>query len=367
MLKEKDENAPASDAQLQAAINAAADELESTFKALELKPVEPPVDPEPALTIVTAVRATEEDYQVGDTVNFEFDCAITNVTKLQIVFSNGSTSTYHRAHSAVTIVDNGDGTETWTIAVRIYYDSIDASARGKLGRVWEDEGCAFKFETKAEEIKEDCSVKSAAMILDGTAVTEFKPTDTVIHTVVCGPDTLRIRLVAPDGATTTYDRSRATQDENGNWVWAVPRTFAKLEYKYDIYTADSSNRLTDEGTDLIFTVKDQVVADGPSTGDDADIVVSAAVAKARLLRDAEQTFTIVTDKDAKGVRVVDQYGNVQTYSKDAATAVDNGDGTLTWTLTVVCTRADTFNCTVDALYGSTWMNNGTTVSYRVVY
>ncbi len=369
MLKEKDENAPASDTQLQAAIDAAAAELESTFNALELKPVEPPVDPEPALTIVTAVRATEEYYQVGDTVNFEFDCAITNVTKLQIVFADGSTLTYHRAHSAVvSIADNGDGTETWTIAVPIYYDDMDASARGKLGKVWEDEGCAFDFESKTEPSKEDASVKSAEVLLNDVAVTEFTSKDTVVIKIVCGPDTLRIRLVdQTDGGTMTFNRSKATQDENGNWVWLITYKFGNREYAYDICTADSSNRLTDEGTDLKFTVKDQIAATGPSTGNDADIVVSATVAKARLLRDAEQTFTIVTDKDAKGVRVTDQYGNVQTYSKDVATAVDNGDGTLTWTLTVVCTYADTYTCTVEALYAAVWMSNGTTVSYRVVY
>ena len=370
MLKEKDENAPASDAQLQAAIDAAADELESTFNGLELKPVEPPVDPEePALKIVTAVRATEEYYQVGDTVNFEFDCAITNVTKIQIVFADGSTLTYHRAHSAVvSIVDNADGTETWTIAVPIYYNDTDASARGKLGKVWEDEGCAFDVETKTEVSKEDVSVKSAEVLLNDVAVTEFTSKDTVVIKIVCGPDTLRMRLVdQTDGGTMTFNRSKATQDENGNWVWLISYKFSNRAYAYDIYTADSSNRLTDEGTDLKFTVKDQIAATGPSTGNDADIVVSATVAKARLLRDAEQTFTIVTDKDAKGVRVTDQYGNVQTYSKDVATAVDNGDGTLTWTLTVACTYADTYTCTVEALYAAVWMSNGTTVSYRVVY
>ena len=370
MLKEKDENAPASDAQLQAAIDAAAAELESTFNGLELKPVEPPVDPEePALTIVTAVRATEEYYQVGDIVNFEFDCAITNVTKLQIVFADGSTLTYHRAHSSVvSIIDNGDGTETWTIAVPIYHDDIDASARGKLGKVWEDEGYAFDFETTTEVSKEDASVKSAEVLLNDVAVTEFTAKDTVVIKIVCGPDTLRIRLVdQTDGGTMTFNRSKATQDENGNWVWLITNKFGNRAYAYDIYTADSSNRPTDEGTDLKFTVKDQIAATGPSTGNDADIVVSATVAKARLLRDAEQTFTIVTDKDAKGVRVTDQYGNVQTYSKDVATAVDNGDGTLTWTLTVVCTHADTYTCTVEALYAAVWMSNGTTVSYRVVY
>ena len=369
MLNDKDENAPASDTQLQAAIDAAAAELESTFNGLELKPEEPPVDPEPALTIVTAVRSTEEFYEVGDTVNFEFDCAITNVTKLQIVFANGSTLTYHRAHSSVvSIVDNGDGTETWTIAVKIYYAEADAAARGKLGSVWEDEGCAFKYETKAKPVAEDYAVKSAVVLLSDAAVTEFTANETVVLKIVCGPDTLRMRLVNQnDGGTSTYDRSRATQDENGNWVWLITYKYPAGTYAFDIHTAGSSNRLADANEDLVFTAKAYVPYVGPSTGNDADIVVSAEVAKARLVRGDVQTFTIVTDKNAWGVRVLDENGSVLTYSKDASTATDNGDGTLTWTLTTTCNVAGTYNCKVDAIYGSSWMNNGTTVSYRVVY
>ena len=38
------------------------------------------------------------------------------VTKVQLVFASGSTSTYTATHSAVAYVDNGDGTATWTIS-----------------------------------------------------------------------------------------------------------------------------------------------------------------------------------------------------------------------------------------------------------
>ena len=370
ILAEKNPEAPASDANLAGTIAAAAKELEATFNALEIAPVEPPVEPEvPALTIVTAVRVMEDFYQVGDTVNFEFDCAITNVTKVQVVFANGSTLTYHRAHSSVvSIVDNGNGTETWTIAIRIYYAEADATARGKLGSVWEDEGCAFKYETKAKPVAEDYAVKSAVVLLNDAVVTEFTANDTVVLKIVCGPDTLRIRLVnQKDGGTSTFDRSRATPDENGNWVWLITYKYSVGTYAFDIHTAGSSNRLADANEDLVFTAKAYAPYVGPSTGDEADIVVSAAVAKARLVRDDVQTFTIVTDKNAWGVRVLDENGSVLTYSKDASTATDNGDGTLTWTLTTTCNVAGTFNCKVDAIYGSSWMNNGTTVTYKVVY
>ncbi|MBQ3499158.1 MAG: hypothetical protein IJA87_08530 [Clostridia bacterium] len=362
MLKDKNENAPASDTALAAQIAAAAAELESTFKALELAPTEPPVEPE--LTIVTSVTAKQEYYKVGDTVNFDVVCNITNVTKVQFVFENGSTTTYHRAHSAVTVKDNGDGTETWTIAHKVYFENADAVAKAKLGKVWEDNGYAFTIETKTDE---DYSVKSAEVLLDDAAVTEFTVDDTVVIKIVCGPSTLRMRLVdKSNGCTSTYSRSKATQDENGNWVWLITRKCDAGNYAFDIYTTGSENYLTDEGTDLTFTVTAAPVITGPSTGDDADIVVSAT-AKARVLRGNTQTFTIVTDKLATGVRVTDQYGSVQTYSKDVATAVDNGDGTLTWTLTVACSHADTYTCTVEALYLAGWMSNGTTVSYRVVY
>ncbi len=362
MLKDKNENAPASDTALAAQIAAAAAELESTFKALELAPTQPD---EPEEAIITNVAAKQEYYKAGDVVNFDFLCSVTNVAKIQLVFADGSTVTYHRAHSAVTVADNGDGTETWTIAHKVYHDYAEVTARAKLGKVWEEGGYKFVIETKSNE---DFSVKSAEVLLDDVAVNEFTADDTVVIKVVCGPSTLRMRLVdQSNGCTSTFSRSKATQDVNGNWVWLITRKCDAGNYAFDIYTTGSENYLTDEGTDLTFKVTGPVVVTGPSTGDDADIVVSAAVAKARILRGNTQTFTVVTDKLATGVRVTDQYGAVQTYSKNAASAVDNGDGTLTWTLTVTCSHADTYNCTVEALYTGGWMSNGTTVSYRVIY
>ncbi len=354
MLANKKE-APASDTALTAEIAAAAANLETTFKALELAPVTP--------SLITSVVSTQEHYKVGDTVKFNYVCSVTNVTKIQLIFSDGSTTTYHRGHSAVSVKDNGDGTETWTIATKIYKDEYTVTARAKLGKVWEENG--FKYEVKTSS-DEDFSVKSAEVLLDGVAVTEYTTDDTVVLKIVCGPNTKRMRLVdQSNGATQTFSRTKATQDENSNWVWLITRKSAAGQYAYDIYTTGSSNKLTDEGTDLAYTVKAPVVVNGPSTGNDADIVKSATVEKARVMCGNTVTVTVVTDKNAKGVRV-NQNGTVHGYNKDTASAVVEGD-TLVWTITYRATLAGTYNCAVEALYGNQWMANGTSISYRVIY
>ncbi|MBO5360639.1 MAG: FIVAR domain-containing protein [Clostridia bacterium] len=360
ILANKDENAPASDAELAAEIAAAAKALEDAYNALELKPI---------VAIVTNVTTKEEYFQVGDTVEFDYLVSITGITKLQVKFTSGTTMTYTRTHSLVTITDNGDGTETWTIATPIFADSVSAVAKAKLGKVWEEGGYPFSYQTKKKPTPtEDIEVKSVTILNNDVAVDSFTTKDTVVVRIVAGPDTLRMRLVSEGGSTSTYTRDKAYQDENGNWVWDITthRTTAK-SYKFDIYTAGKNNRLVDEGTDLTYTVTAPVVYVGPSTGNNADIVISATVAKTRLLVGDKQTVTVVTDKDALGVRIVDAEGDVHYQTKDTTLAVDNGDGTLTWTFNVGCGYAATFNFDVQALYKNQWLNNGTTLTYRVVY
>ena len=357
MLANKNTNAPASDAALAAQITAAAGELKSTFEALEIAPLN---------TIVKNVTAKDAYYKVGDTVKFDFLCSVTGVAKLQVVFANGSTSTYSRTHSAVTIVDNGDGTETWTIALKIYYDYANVTAKAKVGKTWEDKGYKFIMETSDTE---DYAVKSVVTLdAEGNAANAFTTGDTFTIKLVCGSDTLRIRLVdQKDGSTSTYTRAAAVQDEDGNWVWTITRKAATGEFAYDIYTTGSTNKLTDEGTDLAYKVTAPVVIEGPSTGDNADVVVTATVAKARLIVGDTQTVTVVTDKNALGVKVTDATGAVHAAVKGVENATVNADGTLTWTLAVSCTRSGTFTFNVGALYGNQWMNNGASVSYRVIY
>ena len=346
----------------QATIDAAAKALNDAIDALE----EAPRD-----AVVTKVTPKQEYFKVGDTVEFDFLCSVTGVTKLQIVYSSGTTSTYTRTHSSVTkITDNGDGTETWTIAVKIIADTTPAKAKAKLGKVWEKEGYPFVFQTKQNPATlEDKEIKSAEVInANGDVVTEFKAKETVTIRIVAGPDTLRIRFVSEGGSTSTYTRTSAYQNADGNWVWEIKTSKTTLKtYKFDLHTAGKNNKLSDEGTDLVYTVVSATSPAGPSTGNAADIVVSAKVAKARLLVGDKQTVTVVTDKDALGVRIVDADGDVHYQTKDTSVAVDNGDGTLTWTFNVSCTYAATYTFKVEALYRNQWMNNGTTITYRVVY
>ena len=337
----------------QAKIDAAAKALTDAYNGLELADK----------SIVLKATPKVNNFNVGDTVEFEFLCAKTNVSKIQIIREGSTTSTYTRTHSKVTsIVDNGDGTETWTIQLYISSDSFNLTAKGKLGKTWETGGYKFKVSTaKAEDIE----VKSAtATPVAGDAIIAGKEYKIVI---VAGADTLRIRLVTPGGSTSTYARTSAVQLDDGTWQWTITRKSNAGDYVYNIYTAGANNKLVDEGTDLVYSVVTAESLVGPSTGNKADIVVSAEIAKARLLVGDVQTVTIVTDKKALGVRLVDENGTAIVKNKDLATATDNGDGTLTWSVTLTAGRAGTVTYDVQALYGNQWQSNGTEISYRIVY
>ena len=353
ILANKDENAPASDAELAAEIAAAAKALTDAYNGLELADK----------SIVLKVTPKVTNFNVGDTVEFEFLCSTTNVSKIQIVREGGSTSTYTRTHTKVTsIVNNGDGTETWTILLSITSENFYLTAKGKLGKVWETGGYKFKVSTaKAEDIE----VKSAAAIpVTGDTLLANKEYKIVI---VTGANTLRIRLVTPGGSTSTYTRTSAVQLDDGTWQWTITRKSNAGDFFYNIYTAGANNKLVDEGTDLIYKVVTAASLAGPSTGNKADIVVSAVTEKARLLVGDVQTVTIVTDKKALGVRLVNENGTALVNNKDLATAIDNGDGTLTWSVRLAASHAGTVTYGVQALYGNQWQSNGTEISYKIVY
>ena len=75
---------------------------------------------EAAVTFVAKDSASEEEankvlsVKKGTIVEITV-VAPTTVKKVQLLFKSGTTSTYTANHSAVTYVDNGDGTATWTI------------------------------------------------------------------------------------------------------------------------------------------------------------------------------------------------------------------------------------------------------------
>ncbi len=346
---------PAATEANQAAVDKFATDLEAAYKGLT---------PAGGCSIIS-VTSLQADYVKGDVINFEVLCEGTGFSKIQFITESGSTSTYHRTHSSVKdIYVNEEGNEVWVIAQKVP-SNVDVTryAKAKMGKNWDNGVVSFQF----VPTKEDASVKSVEILLGDEAVTEFLNTDTVTIKIVTGPATRRIRLVNPvTGSTSTYS-TYTSANTDGTKVWTITRKYTTVkDYAFDIHTANSANILVDSGADLTFTVNKYVAPQVPSTGNVDDAVIAAAVAKARILKGSTQTFTITTDKAAKQVRIVNSYGN--TVYRTAEFVSDDGT-TKTWVITSdAYNTLGTYNYTVEALYGETWLADADgALTFKVLY
>ena len=314
---------------------------------------------------IISVTPLQTDYVKGDIINLEVLCEGTDFSKIQFITESGATSTYTRTHSSVKdIYVNEDGNEVWVIAQKVPSNSdVTRYAKAKMGKVWDTGVTEFQF----VPTKEDASVKSVEILLGDEAVTEFLNTDTVTIKIVTGPATRRIRLVNPvTGSTSTYS-TYASVNADGTKVWTITRKYTTVKaYAFDIHTANSTNVLADSGADLTFTVNKYVAPQVPSTENLDDAVISAAVAKARILKGSTQTFTITTDKAAKQVRIKNSSGSVVYRT---ASCVSEDGLTKTWVITSnVYNTLGTYNYTVEALYGETWLADADgKLTFKVLY
>lgn len=344
---------PAATEANQAAVDKYATDLENAYNALT---------PAGGCSIIS-VTPMQADYVMGDVINLKVLCEGTGFAKIQFITVNGTTSTYHRTHSAVKEIYEEDGNEVWVIAQKVpSNNNVTRYAKAKMGRNWDNGVVSFEF----VPTKEDASVKSVEILLNGEAVTEFLNTDTVTVRIVTGPATRRMRIVNPVSGTTSTYSAPVQVNTDGTKVWEFTRKYGTVKsYDFDIHTANSNNRLVDSGADLEFTVTKYVAPQVPSTGDVKDAVLAASVAKARILKGSVQTFTIATDKDAKAVRIKNSNGDV---IYRATEAVSDDGVAKTWVISNTYNALGTYNYTVEALYGDTWLaDTDGVLTFKVLY
>ncbi len=318
----------------------------------------------PRETSIINVKALQANYSVNDIVNFEIEIEGIKASKIQLVTSSNKTITIDKSSpSLVSITTNDAGNEVWTISQRIYDDGkADMYVRAKYGNTWESGYYTFEIDA----VSPDFSVKSAAVVLNGEEVTEFTTKDKVYLTVVTGDDVVKIQLVNQvTGSTSTY-ATPAYVNEDGTIVWIVERTYANVkDYAFDIRTRGTTQAWADSGVDLTFSVKKYVVPVEPSTGDATDAIRSVSVANARMVHGNTQVFTVVTDVNASKVRLLNRAGSVVATAK-AVTSVQGKEAT--WVIERVYNATGTYNYTVEALYGETWMTDTDgALTFTVVY
>lgn len=160
-------------------------------------------------------------------------------SKIRFVNESGSTWTYTRDNSRViSVVDNGDGTETWTIKFTAYASNSEYYVYAKyIGEGWANDSVSFTLKEK------DPDKTVYSYTVDGKQ--EDGSVKAGIHdvTVVTGTDVIKVQLYL-DGNTWTYSSANATyKDVDGKRIWSFKTNFCikgDVQYSIRVRTAVSA-------------------------------------------------------------------------------------------------------------------------------
>jgi hypothetical protein len=247
---------------------------------------------------------------------------------------------YTGADCELWVIDRGTALAEATYVAIAKYENATP-----IASIADDTGSAFTV--KYPEPEYDTTVYSAKIdVIDrDLGYVVFDGTTKQVITIVTGKDVTKIQLLDDaTKATMTYNMtntnvkvSTAEQEGKEVLVWTITRLFAKNTYNYSINTR-SPLGLVDSGVDLSFKV-----ADLPEP-EEKLISVSAVGTE-----EGNAVFTVVTIDTASKVKFTNiKDGGTMTIAKDNAKAnvVDNGNGTLTWTISIKHIRGveTTYDC-----------------------
>lgn len=235
---------------------------------------------------------------------------------------NGSTRTFTKTSSAATIVDNGDGTKTWTIKITSFTKGVhELAVKAKDNNVWYDSD----FVLTTTIIKKPSGYNKAIVSVEN--VNSYK-NEKISVKVEVKPETSAIRVTYdPTGYSTTVGREDCTVEttENGTEIWTVPAmTFAEVgEYEINVLARYNSSWQTTLGETCKVTVTEKPVPGA--------VIYKVDVSKTDLRRGEVTTLTVVTNSLTSKLQLV-YSGTTTTFSKTNAQVTTNEDGTLTWVI-----------------------------------
>ena len=132
-----------------------------------------------------------------------------NADKVQFIRDSGSTTTFVRSQAAE-IINNGDGTETWILAVSLNKGKYTLAT--KYGKVWNKNGIEFEIVFDTPKCR---------------SFTSEKVGNLTTFTVVTDPQVAKIQLITQSGNTLTYTQSNSYIGEDGLRYWTVVRKITK--------------------------------------------------------------------------------------------------------------------------------------------
>lgn len=231
----------------------------------------------------------------------------------------GSTRTYTRLNA--TVVENEDGTLTWTIKTKLGLGDheIGLCAKGQAG--WEDTDYVLSTKVIKEEIHLENALKS---VYDDEVMTDERAN--IKLRVIEGTE--KVQLVNATGETRTYNRDAKYVQSvvDGVETWLLPAFIYSDagEYEVQVIAKLGNGWQTDSSKSATVTVKD------PAAESVAEIY-SVEASQDVVERGDYVTFTVLTNGKTTKLRF--NYSlTTATYSDANATVVENLDGTKLWTV-----------------------------------
>ena len=208
----------------QAKIDAAAAALTAAFNALKINQAN-----------ITAVDYDSEGVYAKAYLDYAFTVNGAP-SKIQIISAGGSTRTYDRRSTNVTIVSyNANGEvvdyanedpayEVWTISLALSEEEY--TVRAKYDYVWDTEAYAFAVKYDEYSAEAESFTASVGEYVDATEVTAAKG-EVVTFKVITDTTVTKVQFVLPGGSTSTYTTSKAVNNGDGTLTWTITRTFSQ--------------------------------------------------------------------------------------------------------------------------------------------
>ena len=208
----------------QAKIDAAATALTAAFNALKINQAN-----------ITAVDYDSEGVYAKAYLDYAFTVNGAP-SKIQIISAGGSTRTYDRRSTNVTIVSyNANGEvvdyanedpayEVWSISLALSEEEY--KVRAKYDYVWDTEAYAFAVKYDEYSAEAESFTASVGEYVDATEVTAAKG-EVVTFKVITDTTVTKVQFVLPGGSTSTYTTSKAVNNGDGTLTWTITRTFSQ--------------------------------------------------------------------------------------------------------------------------------------------
>ena len=208
----------------QAKIDAAATALTAAFNALKINQAN-----------ITAVDYDSEGVYAKAYLDYAFTVNGAP-SKIQIISAGGSTRTYDRRSTNVTIVSynandevvdyaNEDPAyEVWSISLALSEEEY--TVRAKYDYVWDTEAYAFAVKYDEYSAEAESFTASVGEYVDATEVTAAKG-EVVTFKVITDTTVTKVQFVLPGGSTSTYTTSKAVNNGDGTLTWTITRTFSQ--------------------------------------------------------------------------------------------------------------------------------------------